>query len=303
MREAAQALLDGGIRAEAEAIDQLRHVCVGLVHVSRLHGGEDLLRWVVDDALCHEAVFQRLDKVQQILRAVVADIIDDRGIGALRRAVKHVQDALHDVINVGKVALHIAIVENGDRFAFHHLVGEAVIRHIWAAIGAIDREEAQAGCRDAIEMAVGESHQLVALLRGGVERDGLGHIVIRGERRLLLVSIDRAGGGINQMPHGIVPAGLQNVEEADDVRLDVHIRIRDGIAYTRLCGKVYDDIELLRLKELEHQRLIRHVPLEEAVGAMLAQNLQARILQVDVIIVVHAVESDNLMPQHQKPIR
>ena len=102
------------------------------------------------------------------------------------------------------------------------------------------------------------------------------------------------------MPHGIVAAGLEDVEEADDVRLDVDVRVRDRIAHARLRGEVDDDVELFRFKELEHERLVRHVALEEAVSVVPAEDVQPGILQVDVVVIVHAVEPDDLVPLLQQ---
>jgi hypothetical protein len=51
---------------------------------------------------------------------VVADVEDRVG----RRPVEHAQGALHDVVDVGEVALHVAVVEHLDRLALGDGVGK-----------------------------------------------------------------------------------------------------------------------------------------------------------------------------------
>ena len=51
-------------------------------------------------------------------------------------------------------------------------------------------------------------HQLVALLRGGIEGYGVVHLVVYGVRHLLVAAIDRGGRGIDQMLDLVVTASL-----------------------------------------------------------------------------------------------
>ena len=46
------------------------------------------------------------------------------------------------------------------------------------------------------------------------------------------------------MLHGVVATGFQQIVEADDVALDVHIRVIDGITDACLGSLVHDDIEV-----------------------------------------------------------
>ena len=77
-------------------------------------------------------------------------------------------------------------------------------------------------------------HQLVALLRCGIEADGIIHLVLRRIGYLLVGSIDTTGTGINQMFHFVVAAGFQDVIETDQVALDVGIRIGNAVTNTGL---------------------------------------------------------------------
>ena len=60
-----------------------------------------------------------------------------------------------------------------------------------------------------------------------------------------------------------VAAGFQNVVEADDIRLDVDVRVVDAVAHARLCREVDDDIGVIVGKDAVYKCLIRDGTLEE----------------------------------------
>ena len=92
-------------------------------------------------------------EVKEVFGGVVADVIylvrgDGQSVLAvlLLRGVLHdAHHSLHDVVDIGEIALAVAIVENLDGFAFHQLIGEAEVSHVGTTSGAIDGKEAQAG--------------------------------------------------------------------------------------------------------------------------------------------------------------
>ena len=100
-------------------------------------------------------------------------------------------------------------------------MGKELQGHVRAAPGAVDREEAQARAGQAVQMAVGVGHELVALLGRGVERDRRVDAVLLAEGYLLVAAVDGARARVHQVLHRVVAAGLQDVEEADQVAVDV----------------------------------------------------------------------------------
>ena len=54
----------------------------------------------------------------------------------------------------------------------------------------------------------------------------------------------------------IMSAGFQQVIETDNVRFDVHVRVIDAIADTRLSRKIYYDVKVISIEELIDQCLI-----------------------------------------------
>ena len=196
-----QAFPQAGIGLEAEVLFQGLRVGIGHGHVTRLHGHELLVGLEVvvlgQDAGTDQFFLQDGHEVEEVFGRVVADVIylvrwDGQSVLAvlLLRGVLHdAHHSLHDVVDIGKVALAVAIVEYLDGLAFHQLVGESEVSHVGTAGGAIDGEEAKAGRGDVVELRVGMGHQLVALLRGGIEAHGVVYLVICRIRHFLVAAI------------------------------------------------------------------------------------------------------------------
>ena len=97
---------------------------------------------------------------------------------------------LHDVIDIGKVAFAVSVVEDLDGLAFSEFVGKAEIRHVRAAGRAIDRKETQTCGRDIVELRISMGHELVALLGRCIEAHWIVHLVISRIRYLLIASVN-----------------------------------------------------------------------------------------------------------------
>lgn len=255
-------------------------------------------------ALLHQHALQRVDEVEQILGVRVADVVDAvRGERQpvlahlhLGRGVHDAPDALDDVVDVGEVAAAVAHVEDLDGVAAAQLLGEAEVGHVGPAHGTVHGEEAQAGRRDGVELGVGGGHELVGLLGGGVERHRRVHAVLLGERHLLVAAVDRAGAGVDEVLDRVVAAGLEDVEEADEVALEVCAGILDGVADTGLGGEVYHNVEAVLREQALDEGGIAQVATHEgeaAVGVGLGQHAQARVLDAGVVIAVKVVEAED----------
>lgn len=210
--------------------------------------------------------------------------------------VHYAPDALDDVFDVGEVAAAVAHIEDLDGVPTAQLLGEAEVGHVGPAHGTVHGEEAQSGRRDGVELGVGGGHELVGLLGGGVERDRRVDAVLLGERNLLVAAVDRAGAGVDEVPDRVVAAGLEHVEEADEVALEVGTRILDGVAHARLGGEVHHDVEAVLGEQALDEGGIAQVAAHEgeaAVGVGLGQHAQARVLDAGVVIAVKVVEADD----------
>ena len=139
-----------------------------------------------------------LDEVQQVLGVAVADVV--HGIRWYGKAVfahlllrgfhHHTDNAFYDVVNIGEVALAVAVVEDLNLLALDELVGEAEVGHVGTTCRAIDSEESEASAGDVVELAVGMGHELVALLGSSIEGDGVVHLVVGAVGNFLVAAID-----------------------------------------------------------------------------------------------------------------
>lgn len=150
------------------------------------------------DAGTDKFLLKNRHEVQKILRRIVADVIylvrgNRKAVLTvlLLRGMSHDTDhTLHDVIDVGKVAFAVAVVEDLDGLAFSEFVGEAEIRHVGTAGWAIDRKETQTCGRDIVEFRISMGHELVALLGRSVEAHRIVHLVIGRIRHLLVAPVN-----------------------------------------------------------------------------------------------------------------
>lgn len=299
-RELAQPLFNRRRRLEVKVALQFAHIRVRLIDIARLHWQELLLRRLAD------GLFQHLNEVHELLRLVVADVVDLVAVAKLirlRRIAEHVLDARDDVVNIGEVTVHIAVVVDLDGLASADLVGELEIRHIRAAERPVDREEAQPRRRNAVKMAVGVRHELIRLLRRRIEADRMIDIVRRRERRLLLVAVDRRARSKEQMLHRVMAARLEDIEETDDVRVDIRARMVDAVPHTSLRREIDDNVRLILLEQRRDRRLIRQVALDKRERRILAQDLQPALLQADIVVVIDIIKADNRRPEPQQPLR
>ena len=203
LSKSSQAFSQAGIGLEAEVLLQWGCVCIGYGHITWLHRNKFLVGLEVvvlgQHAGTHQLFLQDGHEVEKVLGGVVADVVhlvrgDGKSVLAVLLLGGVLHDAhhsLHDVVDIGEVSLAVAIVENLDGLAFHQLVGEAEVSHVGTTSWAINCKEAEAGRGDVVELAIGMGHQLVALLRGGVEAYGVVHLVVCRIRHFLVAAVDR----------------------------------------------------------------------------------------------------------------
>jgi len=165
--------------------------------------------------------------------------------GGFLQASDHTFD---NVIDVGEVPLHLALVEHLDGLPSEDRLSEQDWSHVRPSPRAVDREKAQARGRQAIEMAVGMGHQLIGLFGCCVEAHRVVDRVLLRKRHLPVAAIHRAAGGIDQVLDALVPASFKNIPEAIQVALDVGRRVFDGVAHPSLGGQMNDGLWFLSFK-------------------------------------------------------
>jgi len=119
---------------------ELGGVGVGLVHVAGLHGQEVLLgRLAV-------SVFDFGDKVHELYGVAAADVVNlvgyiVRALGSIGDVVQRVNGAFGNVVDKGKVADHVAVIEYLDGLALGDCTGEEHGRHVGTSPRTVYGEE------------------------------------------------------------------------------------------------------------------------------------------------------------------
>lgn len=91
-------------------------------------------------------------------------------------------------------------------------------------------------------------------------------------------------------------AGLEHVEEADEVALEVGARVLDGIAHARLGRQVNHNIEAVLGEQALDEGGVAQIAAnkgEATVGVGLGQHAQACVLDAGVVVAVEIVEADD----------
>ena len=101
----------------------------------------------------------------------------------------------------------------------------------------------------------------------------------------------------------MVTASLEHIEEAFDIRIRISVRIFERIAHAGLGREMNDD----RKAMLREQRLrglpIGEVGLHEGEVGLAFEDIETRFFQRRIVIVVDAVETDNLAAGRQQTLR
>lgn len=311
-----QSLPQGGGRLEAEITFQCAGIGIGHRDVAGLHGHQLLVGFKVVVGREYpggdQFLLQDVHEILQVFGVLIANVIhrirrDGQTILAVflfRRALHHPNHALHDVIDVGKVPLAVAIVENLDGLALEELIRKAKVGHIRPPGGAIDREEPQTRGGNVVELTVGVGHQLVTLFCGSVEGHGVIHLVLGRVGHLLVGSVNAGRGRIHQMLHGVVAAGFQDVIEADEIALDVGIGVGDGVANASLGRQIHYNFRVKFGENVVNGIPVGDVTLNERPGGFRVLrgagfNLcQPPVLDGHIVIVVQVVDTHNFHGRH-----
>ena len=123
--------------------------------------------------------------------------------------------------------------------------------------------------------------------------------IVGAERDLFAAAVDRGGRGVDEVLHRVVVArGLEEVVEADQVRVDVDVRVVDAVAHAGLGGEVDEDVEAVGREELVDEWLVCDVAADEDPAGFrglrgLLDLSEAVLLQLERVVVGHAVDADD----------
>ena len=147
-------------------------------------------------------------------------------------------------------------------------------------------------------------HQFVRPLGRGVELQRMVGDRMLAERQGGVGAVDARARRVGQVGDPRVAAGLEEVEEPDEVALDVAVGVLDAVADARLGGKVDHPVEAMRREAGLDGGTIGEVGADEGIGVAspLGELGEAGLLEPGVVVVVDVVEADHLVtPRKQCP--
>src|SRR5215469_14307620 len=162
--------LGRGLRLKTEIAARCVDIGESLRNVSGLQRQELLYRRAAEQPL------ENGDEFEELFWMVIAEIVDAVGdpVRPLRRrAVMRRDRTGDDVVDIGEVARHPALVKDLDRLASQNRPCEQISRHIRAAPRTRTSKEPQSGSGKTVQVAVALHNQFGAAFAGGVERDRL----------------------------------------------------------------------------------------------------------------------------------
>src|SRR5882757_3554554 len=94
----------------------------------------------------------------------------------------------------------------------------------------------------------------------------------------------------------VVPASLQNVDEAFKVGVGVAVRVVDGVANPGLSCEVDHFGKSMFCKQCSNRGTVRQIDLYKIESRLAAQDIQACPFQLRIIVVGEIIQSDNVAP-------
>lgn len=280
--EAGNALFDRHSWLEIEAAVAVGDVGVGFGDLARLHGEEFFEGFAV------EGLLEELDEVEEVDGAVVAEVEELAG----RAEVEGRCRSCYDVVDVGEVALHLAVIEEADGLLPANLLGETVVGHVGPPPRAVSGKIAESGDGEAEEVVVGVGHRLVGFFRRAVKVDGVVGLVVDAERDLFIEAVDGRGGGVDELDVGERTAGFEERDESLQVGIDVVVGMGQGMAHSWLGGQVGDMGDRMVLEELFEERAVAHVARED-LDVFSAEKFAARFFEPRIVIAVEMVDPED----------
>src|SRR5882724_3042757 len=101
----------------------------------------------------------------------------------------------------------------------------------------------------------------------------------------------------------VMAATLQHVDEAFDVSINISVGVLQRIANAGLCREMDDHGKAVLSEKRFCCRAICEVELHKGEIGLAFQNVEARFLEFWIVIVIQAIETDDLSAGRQQPLR
>ncbi len=151
--------------------------------------------------------FNNFNKTRQFHGVVVSNIIDFIGRDTGRRirsmriplrirsrcAPCDTGHTLYDIVDIRKIALHLAMVKNRDRFPFQYGFGEKKQSHVWTTPRSVYSKKTKPGAGKSVQIAIRMGHQFIRLFCGSIQTDRMINIVMDRKGHVGIEAIHGAG--------------------------------------------------------------------------------------------------------------
>jgi hypothetical protein len=211
--------------------------------------------------------------------------------------VERLEDAVDDVVDVRVIAPRRAVAVERDRLPAVDEVDELVDRHLGALPRPVDREEAQAGGRDPVQVVVRVRQQLAGALGGRVRRDGAVDVLVLAERDLLVLPVHARGAGKEEPRRRTLPQLLEQDQRPAHVHVGVVQRILERGPHARHRGQVDHGLEGTLEEQLRDETLVPDVAGDDPRPF---QRRDVFPLQRRVVEVVEVVEDRDFVPAREQ---
>ena len=101
----------------------------------------------------------------------------------------------------------------------------------------------------------------------------------------------------------IVPASLQNIGEADQIGVDIGVRISERVSHARLRGQMDDHGKPIPREQRRYRHAIRHIKPFELEARVVAKDIEPGRLQPRIVIGVEIIDPDDAMTGLQQSLR
>ena len=136
-------------------------------------------------------------------------------------------------------------------------------------------------------------HQLVGFLGSAIQRQWMIDILVYGKRHGRVGAIDRTRRGVDQVCYAMMPAPFEDMQRANNVALDIGVRIFYGVADTGLCRKMHDFLKVLFRKQFLYGIAILQIDTRHFEIVKVVENRRPGLFEADVIVVVKIIQTDD----------
>mmetsp|Transcript_36131 Transcript_36131/g.108125 ORF Transcript_36131/g.108125 Transcript_36131/m.108125 type:complete len:444 (+) Transcript_36131:288-1619(+) len=297
LHSSADALVKGHGRLIPQKLVGLLYIGTSVRHIPGLIGHE------FDDGIVADVLLHDANEFLQGRSGSLAEVEDLVRVAAVDRP----HHAVDDIVDVGVIAAAGPVPELLNFDAAGDSVDELEGGHVGTSPGTVHREETERRHVQFVQVVVRVREELARLLGGGVRTDGIVDVLGLGEEGRLGPTVHGRRRGEDEILHAEAVRQFHQVGRPLDVGMDVHVRVLNGRADSRPRGHVTHPLRPLGLEEVQHEILVADVaPVDRhasVLGIALLHVPEVPLLDLHVVVVVHLVHEDDVVPALQQKVR